>query len=378
MAGLSPYGFEPDTLAAIKSRIELALETLNPGFDFSPESPDGQLIGIMSYEIFTLWDQLSQVYQSYNPEQATGDALRNKGLITGIPYGTANRSYATIEFQGTAGVSVPAGSIVEDGESREWFTAYRTVLPSNAQVICKTPGPVPAVAGSVVSMQAQIAGITGITQTTDGVMGKLAMSEQEYINLRSATVMRNYTSTVDVMRGRLLELGLTQVAVNNNDETIAVDGVPANTVAVTIGELGDVTTDSIASVILETIPMGCPTFGTTTVSVKDQQGYSHDVSFTQAVGVPTFVDINLTFLDLDKAGAVDNIRSSVGEYINGLPAGSAVIWSHLFQYITPYANAQVNTLLINKTGDTPAVANLPMTVSEYASITSANITITEV
>ena len=50
MAGLDNSGFTPDTFANIKTRIEGKLEALSPGFDFSPESPDGQFISIMTYQ----------------------------------------------------------------------------------------------------------------------------------------------------------------------------------------------------------------------------------------------------------------------------------------------------------------------------------------
>ena len=112
MAGLTRSGFVPDTYEAIKSRIESKLEALNPGFDFSPESPDGQLIGIMAFEIFQGWSQLNNVYNSYNPQVASGAALRNLGLISGLPYGVANRSFATCEVTGTAGTIIPQGTIL--------------------------------------------------------------------------------------------------------------------------------------------------------------------------------------------------------------------------------------------------------------------------
>ena len=54
-AGLSLSGFTPETYDAIKARIEGKLEIFNPNFYFSPESPDGQLIGVMTYEIFQAW-----------------------------------------------------------------------------------------------------------------------------------------------------------------------------------------------------------------------------------------------------------------------------------------------------------------------------------
>jgi len=377
MAGLTSSGFVPETLEDIQERIKGKLELINPGFDFSPESPDGQLVEIFAFELWNAWTQLDLVYNSYNPAVATGAALRNIGLISGLTYGTANRSYATIELQGTAGTVVPANSIVTDDDGNEFYVAFNTTIPSNAQVISRVPGPIPVPISTLTTITTPISGWTSITQTTAGTIGTLADSEQKYRNLRQTTVMRNYTSVVDTMQARLLELGVDQASVFNNDATITVDGVPANTIAVTVGEVGTVTDESIATVIFETNAVGCPTFGSTTTSITDVQGFSHDINFTKASAVTIEIEMDITFLDTESAGAIEQIKAALVGHIESLLAGEDVIWSRLFTYITPYGKAQVNTLTIARAGDAQGTANLVMTDTEYASMLSTDITIVE-
>jgi len=377
MAGLTSSGFVPETLEDIQERIKGKLELINPGFDFSPESPDGQLVEIFAFELWNAWTQLDLVYNSYNPAVATGAALRNIGLISGLTYGTANRSYATIELQGTAGTVVPANSIVTDDDGNEFYVAFNTTIPSNAQVISRVPGPIPVPISTLTTITTPISGWTSITQTTAGTIGTLADSEQKYRNLRQTTVMRNYTSVVDTMQARLLELGVDQASVFNNDATITVDGVPANTIAVTVGEVGTVTDESIATVIFETNAVGCPTFGSTTTSITDVQGFSHDINFTKASAVTIEIEMDITFLDTESAGAIEQIKTALVGHIESLLAGEDVIWSRLFTYITPYGKAQVNTLTIARAGDAQGTANLVMTDTEYASMLSTDITIVE-
>ena len=374
MAGLTNAGFEKDSLEEIVSRIRGKLDAINPGFDFSPDSPDGQLVDIMAYEIFTLWSQLSDVYNSYDPDEAQGSALRNIGLITGIPYGNADRSYATIELQGTTGTVIPKNSQVSDADGNIFYFAFQTTIPSNAQVICETAGPIVVDANTITTIVTPVTGWTGITQTTDGVIGRVAQTPQEYRNLRTATVMRNGTSVADTMQARLLETGILQATVFNNDDTITVDGVPANTIRVTVGEVGDVTDDTIASVIFETNAAGCPTFGTTTVAITDTQGFPHDINFVKATGITIKIVLDVTYLDEESAGAEEQIKTALLGYINNLLSGEDVIYSHLYQYITPYGKAQVNTLTIHRDGDSPGVINLPISDIEYATMVDADIT----
>ncbi len=376
MAGLSRAGFEPESYENIKSRIEGKLEVFNAGFDFSPESPDGQLIGIMSYELFQCWSQLSNVYNSYNPDFATGAGLRNIGQLSGLPYGVASRSSAVCEVTGTAGTVIPQGSIVLDAVGNEFYVAFDTTIPSNIQVVAKVAGPTPVLAGTIIAIQTPLAGWDTVSQPTSGSIGKLAQTEQEYRNDRNKSVMRNYTSTEETMQARLVELGLTQAKVFNNDTNAPIGSVPAFTIHVTVGEIGNVNENDIAKVILETKPLGCPTYGTSTRTVDDIMGVSHDVSFSKANEVVVDIELDVTFLDPNDAGADIQITNALVEHINSLLSGEDVIWSRLFSFITPYAKAQINSLNIGVSGGALTSTNLAIADDEFASISDANITIT--
>lgn len=368
MSGLDSSGFTPETFVEIQERIKGKLDIISPGFDFSPESPDGQLINIFSFELSQVWNQLNLVYQSYDPSVATGSALRNLGQISGVPYGTANRSYATIETQGITGVVIPQNSLVTDVNGTDYYVAFDTVIPANAQVISRLAGPQPVPAGSITTIKTSVNGWTGITQTTDGVIGSNAMTDQQYRNFRQDTVMRNYVGTVDTMRGRLLEAGVGQASVYNNDSDSTSLSVPAGHISVTVDDVGVVTDETIATVIFETNAVGVPTFGTTDVVIQDNQGFDHTVSFTKAAAVDIFVKMEIQFLNEESAGAEEAITQAITTYINGLPAGSDVIISHLYQYITPYGDAQVNALYLSKVSQQDLTSNVPISPSEFASM----------
>ena len=376
MAGLTSGGFVPETYDAIKGRIEGKLEIFSQGFDFSPESPDGQMIGIMTYELYQAWQELAKVYDSYNPQVATGAGLRNIGLITGLPYGVAERSQATLETQGIAGTIIPRQSLVSDSDGNEFYTAFEVAIPSNIQVVAVKAGVVSTTAGTVTTIVTPVVGWDSVTQTTDGTTGSLAMSEQQFKNYRQRTVMRNYTSVIDVMQSRLVELGLGQANVVNNSTVGVVDGVPANTIHVTVGETGAISDEDIANVILATNAPGCPTHGSTSIPVTDSQGVVQTVSFTKATEQKIELVLDVTYLSQNIAEAEVNIVNSLRQHINGLLSGDDVVWSRLFAYITPYAEAQVNTLTIAKFGEAQTTNNVELAASEFASITDADITMT--
>ena len=378
MAGLTRAGFIPETYQTIKERIESRLEVYNPGFDFSADSPDGQLIGIMTYELSQAWAQLNNVYNSYNPQVATGAALRNLGLITGLPYGVANRSYATLETQGVAGTIIPRNSLLVSDSGDEFYTSFDTAIPSNLQVVAKVPGLIPVNAGTITTITTPVTGWTSATQTTPGTMGGLAQTEQQFRNTRQRTVMRNYTSTVGVLQARLVSLGLPQTSISNNTDSAVTmpDGTPPNTIQVVVGELGSVDPVVVARTILKANAIGCPTYGNTSEIVTDSQGVAVEVFFSIASAVSVEINLDVTFLSENTAGATDNIKTSLLSHVNSLSSNENVIWSRLFGYVTPYAKAQINTLTISVKGATQGTSNISVNSNQFASLLLGDINLT--
>jgi uncharacterized phage protein gp47/JayE len=378
MAGLTSGGFVPETYDAIKDRIEGKLDALNPGFDLSPDSPDGQIIGIITYEMFVAWSELNRVYNSYNPLIATGAALKNLGLITGLVYGAATKSSATLETQGTTGTIIPAQSLVTDNDGNDFYTSFDTAIPSNLQVVAVVAGIIPVAIASILTIKTPVSGWTGVTQTQLGIEGQLSQTEQQYRNTRQRTVMRNHTSVPTTMQARLIELGVSQANVINNTSAVnaLVDGTPPNTIHVTVGELGAVSRVDVATTILVANGMGCPTYGNTSEIVEDSHGVSHTIYFSIASAVNIRIEADVTYLSENIAGANLNIEKALFNHVNTLLSGDDVVWSRLFGYITPFAKAQVNTLTISIVGNSQGIANVVLDTNEFASLAMDQIVLT--
>ncbi len=378
MAGLNSEGFTPLSYEEVRTRIQSKLEAFNIGFDFSPESPDGQLVDIFAFELSQAWSEISQVYNSFDPNNATGAALKNIGLITGTPYGAATRSQVTVQLIGTLGTKVPYGSIITDADGNEFTTEFDAIIPASVPAIATVAGPIEVPIGTVTVIGTTITGWDSVTQTSAGSTGATAQTDVQYRNKRNTTVLRNYTGIADVIQARLYELGVEQVTVVNNDTDIPfADGTPAKSIHVTIGDVVGVSDADIANVILNTKSLGCPTYGSTTVAVDDNQGNSHDINFTKAVPVEIFVDMDITYLDVESsANAEEDIKDAIVADINSQLAGDDVIWSRMFSLITPYGKAQVNTLTIGRSLGTLDVLNIPLTLTEYSTTSIGNINIT--
>ena len=377
MAGLTSEGFTPLTLEEIQERIKTRLDLYNPGFDFTPESPDGQLVDIFSVEIAQAWSELGLCYSSFDPNTATGQALRNIGFISGVPYGVATRSFADITLVGTAGTVVPALSEVSDADGNVFQLESDAVIPATVPVLAQQAGPVPIGAGALVNIDSTITGWTSFTQAIAGTVGEAAQTDTAYRNLRNLATNRNHSGVVDAMQARLLELGILQATVINNDTAATLsDGTPPYSIHVVLGDIGGVSDADIAKVILDSKGLGIPTHGnSTSVVIEDSQGTSHTINFTKAVAVDIYIDLDVTFLSEDIAGAEASIRADLVTDINSYLAGEDVIWSRLFGVVTPYGKAQVNSLTVGRVGALSA-ANVVLVDGEYATTIGGDIAIT--
>ena len=377
MAGLTSEGFTPLQFSEIVENIETRLEQYNPGFDFTPDSPDGQLISIMSVLINQAWIELNRVYHSYNPNEAYGQGLKNLGMITGIYKGAATRSQAVVSLTGTGNTKVPKGSIMADADGNEFYTNRDAYLPADVTVLSVLSGPLPVPAGSITDIISVVGGWTGINQADDGIIGLQPETDLQYRVRRNNTVMRGSNTVEESMSAAIIDLGIPQVTVINNDSELALaDGTPAHNIHVLIGEYSGISDEEIGQAIFDNKGLGVPTHGTTTVSIDDSFGNPHDVLFTPAIEVPIFFNIEVTYHSVEIAGADEQIKKNLCEYINTLAAGEDVIWSGLFCLITPVAKAEVNLLEIGTSAGAVAAANVAISESEYASCDTTNIILT--
>lgn len=129
MAGLTDQGLEilrlPDVLDANRARAqELFADLISAGgeVDVSDNSALGRMIGVVSPAQADLWEALQQVYNSFNPNVATGVALDNIVALSGITRFPAQATSAQVVLSGTTGTSVPSTTKLQSTVTRAIFT----------------------------------------------------------------------------------------------------------------------------------------------------------------------------------------------------------------------------------------------------------------
>jgi uncharacterized phage protein gp47/JayE len=148
--GVTQAGFVAKGLAAILADMQTqVLAAFGQDYDLSPQTPDGQLLGIVAAEAASLWELIQVAFNQFNREDVEGAGLDNIGDLVGIP--REGESYTQVYCTLTiAAGTYPAGTFIANVEGNASLTF------SNAYVVSTAGGVVPGIL-----MQAQTAGPTG-------------------------------------------------------------------------------------------------------------------------------------------------------------------------------------------------------------------------
>ena len=123
--GISEQGFKRKRLDQLLQEINDEMKIVfGDNFNVSPESPDGQVNGVISESNANLWEIAEEAYDAFNPSAATGVSLSNLVQLNGITRSPATSSRANLDITGTSGVLIPAGSLISTSDTGDQFDQY--------------------------------------------------------------------------------------------------------------------------------------------------------------------------------------------------------------------------------------------------------------
>lgn len=224
--GLTPAGFAVKPLANILSDMEAqVLGTIDPGYDLSPQTPDGQFLGIIANTAAGLWELAQAVYGSYNRSDSQGAALDAVGDITGTPREGASVTVVTATIttnSSAAGQTVAAGAFrafVTGNVSLTFENAFQFVMPTGsgqtALVVmeCTTPGPTPTInPGTLTGIVSPVTGIASVTNVgAQSVLGTDAELDAAYtIRQESEVANAGGSCNAQATAAAIIQLGASQ------------------------------------------------------------------------------------------------------------------------------------------------------------------------
>ncbi|MBZ7030135.1 hypothetical protein FMK34_24800 [Klebsiella pneumoniae] len=347
-----------------------------------PDSKDGQLVALVALAIHDANNTAISVYRSFSPATALGDALTSNVKINGITRRAATNSTVDLLLTGTVGTAITNGS-VRDTNSVVWNLPATVVIGSDGTVVatatCANSGAVAAVAGSVNGINTPTRGWASVTNPLAATVGVAAETDAELRVRQSQSVALASLTPFDAVDGAIANVeGVTRHKLFENDQEVTdSNGLPPHSISAIV-EGGDAT--EIANTIRSVKGQGVSTYGTTAVIVTDKYGNPYTIRFSRPIDVPVYVSITLKALTGYSSEVGDEIKAAVASYINSLAIGDSVLLSRVYSPanlgVVSGGNARyydIMELLIGRSADDVAAANLVVAYDESASCSVDNI-----
>lgn len=378
--GVTDNGFVRKPLTAIIDSLNAKFTAaFGSTFDISPESPDGQVIGIVADEVDQCWAQAQYAFNAYRPGAVEGAGLDAVCELTNTKRYVNKHSQVTVELTGTQGTVVPAGSKI--GDDTMTFTLQTdTEIPGDVTAVADSAGEyyvAPNTVNKIITT-----GITGWTGVNNPDVGETGINRETDPALRARrdrTTAVSGAATVEAIYAALADLNLTYIRIRDNDTGSTIGTQPSGTIWVVVD---GGTKNDIARRIYNAKTGGVPTFGSESINITDSKGYTHTIHFDRSSPQPIFV--KGTFkrrlgANVSSNDAAKQLQEATIDYLNSLSPGQSVVWSAMFAPLMEATKSiEVDTLFIGIAANPTGTATIELDINKTAQGLAANIKFTDV
>ncbi|EGN5552741.1 hypothetical protein ISI31_003496 [Salmonella enterica] len=350
-----------------------------------PDSKDGQMVALVALAVHDANNTAIAVYNCFSPATGYGAALTSNVKINGIARKGATNSTVDLLLTGTAGTTITNGT-VKDTNNVIWRLPASVVIGVDGTVtvtaICSNSGAVVALSGTITTINTPTRGWTSVTNPAAATVGAPAETDAELRIRQGQSVAIPSITPFEGVDGAIANIaGVTRHKLYEND-TGKTDGngLPPHSISAIV-DGGDVT--EIARTIRGNKGQGVRTWGKTSVTVPDKYGNPHIISFSRPTDVPVYGKITLKVFAGYTSQIGVQIQQAVADYINRLMIGDQVLLSRIYSPanlgVVSGGNARyydIQELLIGKSPEAVAAANINIAYDESASCKPENIIIT--
>lgn len=396
--GMTPYGFKPkrlaDVLDSLTDKIQNITDPTTGEQPFVNETSDGilmQFTSIIAEAISETWEQAYLASQQYDPQNASGVALRGMVQLNGITPSYGSVTQITMTVGGTAGVVIPAGSRIssQDGSQVYVTTVAVTIGNSGTATVnanCTESGPNNPAPGTIINIQTPVYGWNyAINGEATSIGTSADTDEQLHIKQERATAATSYRQVDAIIAGITAVPGVkfARLYVNKTGSTDA-RGIAAKTMApVVVGG----TDEDIANVLrLKGGSLdGYQGNLTNPVVYVGELGDEETIDFYRPTEVPIYInlDISVTNSAAFPEKYRDLIKEAIVAYAEydqsgmaGFPPGEDVVLSRLYTPINSVPGFKVNSLEIGTSSESTSANDIAIDWNEIAEFEPDNINIT--
>lgn len=385
--GITPAGFITKRLDALLEELDTAVQgVFGDAINLSPQSPDGQINGIIAESNSNLWQLAEACYNAFNPD-AVGNATQdNLYQLNGITRLAASSSLASLTVTGNNGTIIPSGSLVSSSVTGNQFSTDDDVtIPISGTITVEASalvtGAIPAPAGTLTEIDTPLNGWLTVNNAQDATLGRNRETNVEFRARRDISVARQAQAILDAIESEIRSVdGVTQTIALENDTNITdSNGIPPHSIYCIVEGGAD---QDIGEAIFIKKTLGASTFGSTSVIVLDDQDNEKTMRFSRPTEIPIYVIVNLTTFPNYPADGSDQIASAIVAYSQGFLVegrgffiGGNVIHSELYTPINTIEGFTVDSLFIGTSPSPTQSDDIVIAIDQASQFVVANITV---
>lgn len=377
MATLTETGIKIERLNDIVKRFEDGFKQIyGQNIDLSPNTPDGQMVGILAQIKMDIEELAENVYRQLDPDVATGAWLEQRVAYAGLMRRGASYSYLrSVILTGEPNTQLYAGIVVSDQNKVRWVLTTDIQLDNNgsgrADFRSEQLGSFNLAKNTTLTIETVTLGLTSAVTFENAEVG---VEEETDTQLRERFLFsrtKNAQNSAEAITAKIAALpDVKQVRVleNNTAQRDAL-GVEPHSIDVIVYGGND---EEIANVIYQNKGAGVGLQGNTLTSLK-KDGETRPIRFDKV----SLVDIQVSmrcvryedFTEIDKAKIKKLLANQV------FKIGQTVSLSRLYSPINQVGGFWVKELKIARKGQQLKAENVALQPRDLARIMESDIAI---
>jgi uncharacterized phage protein gp47/JayE len=391
---LDENGLQIKSLSVLVNDLETEFKDIyGDDINLDSNSPLGQQINIFAQGGADVRELITEVFNSYDPDVATGTVLNARCAINNVPRNSGVFTQVKIVIITSAIVQLQGldndydningtGYTVSD-DSGNQFILITTITLSIGTTTClfrsKDAGVVEVTANTITNPVTIISGVKSVNNPSTATQtGTAEQTDVELRLKREQSPSKENRQFVDGLKADLINLDdVTDAAVElNNTKTTDSNGIPAKTIWVMVNGGSD--TD-IADVIYSHLSYGCEMKGNVKIDLTSSSGQTIPIYFDRPVSETLYIKFTLKAIKTGVTFDTDNIKAYIAEnlsYTMGEYADSATIASVCLSAINSVSSNGIPLDVLISTDNSTWTNYLDTSVlNGQWSVSASNITI---
>jgi uncharacterized phage protein gp47/JayE len=284
------------------------------------DSPDGQNINIFAQVITDMLEALVSVFNSFNPDNASGVILDQRVAINGISRTAGTYTIAPVSITVDRSLTlygldqdVEDVFTVSDNEGNQFYLQETVALDTETASLsfrAKDIGSVEVMQNTITNQITIVLGVTSVNNPL--VATSIGIDEETDGQLKMRRVKSYFLqaqSPAEAVQAALLDVdGVTDAYVFENDTGSAIGDVPAHSVWCIV-ENG--TDEDVAAAIYGKKSAGCGMYGTESYVLDRPNGQSIEVFFDRAINEDLYIEFTIQGRTAGVTFDEDNIKEQL-------------------------------------------------------------------